>query len=144
MEKRFASDSEIPDLCPPELLLPNEERYIKLAVPDEAGMVTPVELSWLMFTEEKPQPPSWHMIKQILQHAPLLGNTGEVHNDIAGCYWMNHSLRVIARIALDPRRYQRFDFAVAYDMDRGKRFPVEGERVYFERFHDTFGVVDRS
>ena len=143
MPKKFQSDKEVPDLCPPELLLPNDSNYLTRAKPDAEGTVSPVELSWLMFNDELPRISGWHFVRFNLETAVRFDDVERVHREIRASDYMSHNMRVVTRLALDPRRYETFDFAKAYDLEKGKEFPKYDERVYFEAFHDTFGVVDR-
>lgn len=145
MSKIFQSDTEVPDLCSSELLLPNEGSYLDMAIPREGGNVSPVELSWLLLDKKRAGNARLMHLHDQLTTAAMLGKEAieEVHRTILDGTFLNHNLRVIARIALDPRRCATFDFAEAYDMDKTKRYPVPDERPYFEKFHNTYGVVQR-
>ncbi len=146
MTKVFRSDLEVPDLCPPELLLPNKSEFLDMAIPREGGNVSPVELSWLLFDRQRADDSRILQLNSHLEATALLGEEviEEVHSDILEGAFLNHNLRVVARIALDPRRRMVFDFAEVYDLDKTKRFPRSDERIYFEEFYDNYGVVERS
>lgn len=145
MNKLFASDREVPDLCPPDLLLPDNAKLHEFAPPRARGNISPVEMSWFIFDEQRAS-----RIGAIHLHLALrpglhlqTDDIKEMHREIGYCDFLNHNTRVMARIALDPRRYETFDFAEVYDLDRGKTFPKYGERVFFEEFHYEHGVVER-
>ena len=145
MRKVFKSDLEIPDICPPELVLPSESNFLDMVIPREDGNVSPIELSWLLFDQQRSANSRTIQLHAYLSATALLGEAtiSRVHDDILYSVFLNHNLRVFARIALDPRRYTAFDFAEAYDLDRSKLYPNNGERIYFEEFHNTYGVVER-
>lgn len=146
MSKLFKTDMEVPDLCPRELLLPNEPDYLEGSIPHSEGKVSPVEVSWLLFTRERPSISNWFLLRSTLEYPIEFNKPDEIqetHRGIRGSYFLNHNLRVVARLALDPRRYETFDFAQVYKDDRGKQYPNPYEKEFFSHFHDTFGVVER-
>jgi hypothetical protein len=124
------------------LILPNDERTRELAIPRPNGDVTPIEVSWLLFTRKDNFGGSY-ALQTNLMGALQLQEVEDLHRGIRESRYLSHNLRVVARIALDPRRYDTFDFAEAYDLDKGKVFPSKEERAFFENFHEVVGVVER-
>jgi hypothetical protein len=142
--KQFSTDREIADLCPPEMVLPNTQEVLEFAVPSATGNVSPVELSWIIYNKELSEYSGLSFLRDSLLVAKTMGRIDRLHEEIVGCSYGNHSLRVIARVALDPRRFETFDFAATYDIDWGKRLTAVGERRYFEQYHLNYGLVERN
>lgn len=143
MLKQFASDHEVPESCPPELLLPNNGLTHLLAIPQDDGTVSPIELSWILF-EGNASYAGLHLVKSNLEASVQLGTTKDVHDKIHHCDYLNHVFRIIARIALDPRRYDLFDLTKAYKLDRGIQYPAAHDLDYLKHFAFTHGVVERG
>src|SRR5262249_21128852 len=138
-------DREVPDLCPPELLMPNSEEYLGGLMPHPEGKVSPVELSWLLFDRERSLHIMYDGLRDFLQL--VRGRSDKIqrfHDEVASNDFWSHDLRIFARVALDPRRYETFRFEDAFDLDQNKISPRISERFYFMDFHEEYGVVERD
>ena len=143
MSKPFESDLAVPEVCPPELIIPDDERTRDLARPLPGGTVSPVELSWILFEGDGAYA-GLHLLKENLLASVQIRIVREVHNEIRNCDYLNHVLRVVARVALDPRRQELFDLTKVYRLDRGIQFPSDYDREYLSHFAVTHGVVERG
>lgn len=145
MRKLFQSDRNIPEICPPQLLLPNDHEFLHSLRPRATGNISPIELSWLLFDPERASRMNLSGLRKDLESIATSSEDIAVFHDEMRAYdWGHHNFRVIARVALDPRRYETFQFDQSYRLERGKKFATESEIQYFEHFHKEFGVVERT
>ncbi len=146
MPKLFATDLEIPELCPRELLIPDKDEFLWLSVPTATGDVSPIELSWLLFTPGQTSRIDGMILREVLRHALVQGvsDIHELHTQIADQDFMGHRERTLARIALDPRRYATFNIYKTYRKDRSTGVTADGLEDYFGTFAQDYGVVKRT
>ncbi len=147
MSKLFISDFEVPETCPIDLLLPNNPLYLEPNQPSLIGKVSPIEVSWILFSG-KSDLTRWGApltdLRDIILNYRGANNVAELHEQIANCDFLNHHLRVVGRVALDPRRYERFSLYWSFRRDRGVQFPTGEEEEDFAYFHQVLGVVERK
>jgi len=143
MPKLFISDSHVPETCPPEMLLPNDPEYLGSSQPSHIGKVSPIEVSWILFSGEVNLGNGLHILRDTLLQFYEDGKITAIHDEIRDFDFMNHDKRVIGRIALDPRRHTRFSLFWTYKRDLGVRVPSINDEEFFKSFHDVYGVVER-
>jgi hypothetical protein len=139
--KKYGKLEEVPDLVPSSLLIPAHRMDMRVPHLDEPTQesTTPIEAGYVLFGE-----PGWHGIyrKNLEIHAEL----GHGAEDFLDNFWMNHTGRVLVRVALDPDRAAPIDMYEAYKYEcfNTAQYPSLNEEDYYKHFVTNWGVYERE
>lgn len=141
IEPRFESIGDIPDLMNPQLLF-SEERT-DLHVPKEPrhrpDTTTPVEVTFCVYRLG---------IGGLGAEKMLLENMvdwGISSDEFLDDDWGSHLGRAIVRVMLDPNRHAPISMPRVYENElESAQSPAEEEKVFFEKFVELYGVLNRD
>jgi len=147
VEKMYQSDLDVPETLPPRLLMPEgNQRALDMVVLDPKGPVTPIEMAWII-TQNPHRLMGNYMIllHQMLSEDRIIDpdEVEDFHDGIVDCRWFNHYPRILARVAIDPRRHQRVNLLKTYQLDRGRKYSVPEEKQNLRSFYHDSSVVHR-
>lgn len=136
----FETITDIPDLVPPELLLPPDRTKVHIvkAAAHTALTTSPVEVGYGFYRLGVGGFAAEYALLKHYQEA------GGVPDDFLENNWGNHCGRIMLKAMLDPDRHAPIDLAEAYRTESRFRGYSADEEEFFSGFVENWGVLKRE